>query len=454
VTQFSELGLAEPLLRALNSAGYEKPSPIQAQAIPTLLEGRDLLGIAQTGTGKTAAFALPLLTRLLADRKRPAPGTVRMLVLAPTRELAAQIADSFREYGQFMRPALQVGVVVGGVSARPQADMLTRGVEVLVATPGRLLDHLSTRRTLLSTVEAVVLDEADHMLDLGFIIPIRRIVAMLPKARQTLLFSATMPREIAGLASDLLRDPQQVSVAPVATTAERVTQSVILVDTAAKRDILTELMQDETVHRAIVFTRTKHGADRVARHLEAAGVGAQAIHGNKSQNQRVRALESFRNGTTRVLVATDIAARGIDVDGITHVVNFELPDVPESYVHRIGRTARAGASGQAISLCDNEERSLLRQIEKLTRQTVPSTDRRSPAGQRPEATTEGAGMPARRGQRRGGHAGAHGGHGQHGNHGAHGGAGTRENAGRPQRRPQYSGRGMPNGQRADRSRGA
>jgi ATP-dependent RNA helicase RhlE len=264
-----------------------------------------------------------------------------------------------------------------------------------------------------------------------------------------LLFSATMPREIAGLASDLLRDPLEVSVAPVATTAERVAQRVILVDTAAKRDVLTELMKDEAVERAIVFTRTKHGADRVARHLEAAGVGAQAIHGNKSQNQRIRALEGFRNGATRVLVATDIAARGIDVDGVTHVVNFELPDVPESYVHRIGRTARAGASGQAISLCDNEERGLLRQIEKLTRQIVPSIDRRSPAGQRPEATPEGA--PARRGQRRGGHGSGHGGP---ANHGTHGGAGARENAGRPQRRPQYSGRGMPNGQRADRSRGA
>ncbi len=401
MTHFADLGLPESLLRALDRAGYQKPSPIQAQAIPALLEGRDLLGIAQTGTGKTAAFALPMLARFLADRKRPAPGAVRSLVLAPTRELAAQIAESFRAYGQFMRPALQVGVIVGGVSHRPQAEMLARGVEVLVATPGRLLDHLATRRDALATTEAVVLDEADHMLDLGFIVPIRRIVAMLPKTRQTLLFSATMPKEIAGLASDLLRNPAHVSVAPVATTVEKVGQSVVFVDSAAKREVLCELMRDEAVTRAIVFTRTKHGADRVAQHLEQAGVATQAIHGNKSQNQRVRALDGFRRGMTRVLVATDIAARGIDVDGVTHVVNFELPEVPECYVHRIGRTARAGASGLAISLCDNAERPLLRQIEKLTRQTLPFTDRRSRPGQHSEAAQEHgdrAGIGARSGR--------------------------------------------------------
>ena len=378
MTLFSHLGLPETLLRALAREGYEKPSPIQSETIPALLEGRDLLGIAQTGTGKTAAFALPILTRLLADRRPTAPGAVRVLVLAPTRELAAQIAESFRVYGQFMRPSPKVGVIVGGVSHRPQVEMLARGVDVLVATPGRLLDHMATRRSALATTEVLVLDEADHMLDLGFIIPIRRIVAMLPKARQTLLFSATMPKEIAGLASDLLRDPVRVSVAPSATTVDRVDQRVVFVEGAAKRDILVELMQDAAVTRAIVFTRTKHGADRVTQHLQKSGVGAEAIHGNKSQNQRARALEGFRRGDTRVLVATDIAARGIDVDGVSHVVNFELPDVAESYVHRIGRTARAGASGQAISLCDNEERGLLRQIEKLTRQTLPFTDRRSP----------------------------------------------------------------------------
>jgi len=382
LTLFANLGLPETLVRAVTREGYETPSPIQTQAIPPLLEGRDLLGIAQTGTGKTAAFALPILNRILADRRAVAPGTVRVLVLAPTRELAAQIAESFKVYGQFMRPALQVALIVGGVSQRPQAEALNRGLEVLVATPGRLLDHLSTRRQALAQTEVLVLDEADHMLDLGFIVPIRRIVSMLNKQRQTLLFSATMPKEIAGLAGELLRNPAQVSVAPVATTAERVEQRVVFCDAAAKRDVLVELMKDDTVTRAIVFTRTKHGADRVAQHLEKAGVGAQAIHGNKSQNQRVRALDLFKKGQTRVLVATDIAARGIDVDAVSHVFNFELPDVPESYVHRIGRTARAGATGQAISLCDNEERGLLRQIERLTRQTIPSTDRRSPPGSR------------------------------------------------------------------------
>ncbi len=382
MTKFSDLGLAETLLRAVEREGYTTPSPIQVQAIPLLLQGRDLLGIAQTGTGKTAAFALPILARLLADRRRPAPGKARVLVLAPTRELAAQIADSFRAYGRFMSPALSVAVIVGGVSPRPQIDMLARGIEVLIATPGRLLDHMSSGYAKLDATEVLVLDEADHMLDLGFIVPIRRIVAKLPKARQTLLFSATMPKEIAGLAADLLKNPAQVSVAPVATTVDRVHQQVVLVDSAAKRDVLVEMMRDAAVTRAIVFTRTKRGADRVAEHLEAAGVDAQAIHGNKSQNQRVRALDGFRRGQTRVLVATDIAARGIDVDDVSHVVNFELPDVPEAYVHRIGRTARAGASGRAISLCDNGERQLLRQIEKLTRQTIAMTDRRSPAGSR------------------------------------------------------------------------
>ena len=374
MTKFSDLGLAEILLRALSHEGYETPTSIQSQAIPFLMQGRDLLGIAQTGTGKTAAFALPILERLLQDRRRPVPFTARALVLAPTRELAAQIADSFRAYGQFMRPS--VGVIVGGVSHRPQIDMLSRGLDVLVATPGRLLDHMTTGRFKPATTEVLVLDEADHMLDLGFIVPIRQIVAKLAKNRQTLLFSATMPKEIAGLAADMLRDPAHVSVTPVATTAERVAQQVFLVDGGAKREMLLELMQDSEISRAIVFTRTKRGADRVAQHLDVAGVGAEAIHGNKSQSQRQRALEGFRKGRTRVLVATDIAARGIDVDGVTHVVNYELPDTPEAYVHRIGRTARAGASGQAISLCDNGERPLLRAIEKVTRQTLPVTDRR------------------------------------------------------------------------------
>ncbi len=375
MTKFTDLGLNEILLRALTQEGYETPTSIQAQAIPYLMQGRDLLGIAQTGTGKTAAFALPILERLLADRRKPAPFTARALILAPTRELAAQIADSFRAYGNLFRPS--VGVIVGGVSHRPQIDMLARGLDILVATPGRLLDHIGSGRVKLATTEVLVLDEADHMLDLGFIVPIRQIVAKLPKARQTLLFSATMPKEISGLAQDMLKDPAQVSVTPVASTAERVDQHVFLIDSGAKRDFLVELMRGEKVERAIVFTRTKRGADRVAQHLESAGVGADAIHGNKSQSQRIRALDGFRRGRTRVLVATDIAARGIDVDGVSHVVNFELPEVPEAYVHRIGRTARAGASGCAISLCDNGERALLRDIEKLTRQSIPSTDRRT-----------------------------------------------------------------------------
>jgi ATP-dependent RNA helicase RhlE len=377
VTTFTDLGLPETLLRAVQREGYDNPSPIQAQSIPLLMQGRDLLGIAQTGTGKTAAFALPILTKLIADRRRLAPGQVRVLVLAPTRELAAQIADSFRSYGAFLTPKLNVGVIFGGVSPGPQIEMLSRGMEVLVATPGRLLDHMSTGRCKLDATEVLVLDEADHMLDLGFIVPIRRIVGKLPKKRQTLLFSATMPKEIAGLASDLLNNPAQVSVAPVATTAERADQQVVFVDGAQKREVLVDLMKDQAVTRAIVFTRTKRGADKVAEHLTAAGVDAHAIHGNKSQNQRTRALDGFRRGSTRVLVATDIAARGIDIDDVSHVFNFELPDVPEAYVHRIGRTARAGASGRAISLCDNGERQLLRQIERLTRQTLPSTDRRS-----------------------------------------------------------------------------
>ncbi|MFO1123946.1 MAG: DEAD/DEAH box helicase [Methylocystis sp.] len=412
---FSDLGLNEILLRALAREGYEIPTPVQAQAIPALLQGRDLLGVAQTGTGKTAAFALPILHRLLADRRRPAPYTARALVLAPTRELATQIADSFRAYGQFFRPS--VGVIVGGVSHRPQIDMLARGLDVLVATPGRLLDHIGSGRLKLATTEALVLDEADHMLDLGFIVPIRQIVAKLPKRRQTLLFSATMPREIAALADDMLHDPTKVSVTPAATTAERVEQHVYLVASGAKRDLLVELMGDRDIARAIVFTRTKRGADRVAQHLESAGVGADAIHGNKSQSQRLRALDGFRKGRTRVLVATDIAARGIDVDGVTHVVNYELPEVAEAYVHRIGRTARAGATGRAISLCDNGERPLLRAIEKLTRQTLDCTDRRSaearnddaaptrqaprgPKGPKPPAPhRNGAQHPRREGQR-------------------------------------------------------
>jgi ATP-dependent RNA helicase RhlE len=398
VTTFLELGLDARLLKALEAEGYTTPTPIQAKAIPPLMEGRDLVGIAQTGTGKTAAFALPILQRLAQDR-RPAPRKgCRALVLSPTRELATQIADSFRTYGRLMN--LSVTVVFGGVGHRPQVQAIARGVDIIVATPGRLLDHISQRSLSLEGTEILVLDEVDQMLDLGFIQPIRRIVSMLSHKRQNLFFSATMPREIGKLADELLNDPVRVSVAPAATTVERVSQRVIHVETSKKRALLVELFADPELSRALVFTRTKRGADRVADHLEAAGVAVAAIHGNKSQKQREQALESFRSARIRVLVATDIAARGIDVDQVSHVVNFELPDVPESYVHRIGRTARAGAAGSAISLVDTEERDQLRDIERLTRQSIPAEDRRQDAG----LTADRGGRPhrGRPGQDRGG----------------------------------------------------
>ena len=374
MTQFSELGLAEPVLRALAQEGYDAPTPIQAQSIPSLLDGKDLLGIAQTGTGKTAAFALPILDRLSKSDTRTPKGACRVLVLAPTRELAAQIGDSFRAYGRFLN--VRVAVVVGGVAPGPQIKAINPGVEVLVATPGRLLDHVDSGKLSLKHVEVVVLDEADHMLDLGFLPPIKRIIKMLPRNRQNLFFSATMPGQIGQLAGDMLSDPVKVSVTPVATTQERVEQSVYLIERTRKRQLLAELLDNPAFKRTLVFTRTKRGADRVARHLEASKISAAAIHGNKSQNQRERALNAFKDGQINVLVATDIAARGIDVDSVTHVVNFELPNVPESYVHRIGRTARGGASGTAIAFCDEEERGLLRDIEKTTRQSIPVIDRR------------------------------------------------------------------------------
>ena len=369
MSQFSDLQLSEPLLRALAAEGYESPTPIQARAIPSLLEGKDLLGIAQTGTGKTAAFALPILQRLSASAERPARGTCRALILSPTRELAAQIGDSFRAYGKFMK--LSRAVVFGGVSLGKQIDILRGGVDIVVATPGRLVDLIERKALTLAKVEIFVLDEVDQMLDLGFIHAIRKITGMLPQKRQNLFFSATMPKEIAGLADALLTDPVKVEVAPVATTAERVNQSVIHVDPANKVKLLAELLKDNNMTRTLVFTRTKHGADQVMKQLSAAGFTAAAIHGNKSQNNRERALAGFKAGKILVLVATDIAARGIDVDAVSHVVNYDLPHVPESYVHRIGRTARAGAGGSAIAFCTPEERPLLRDIEKTIRQQVP-----------------------------------------------------------------------------------
>ena len=369
MTSFQDLGLVPELLRALVAEGYTTPTPIQQQAIPPALLGRDVQGIAQTGTGKTAAFALPILQRLSANPRPSVRGGCRVLVLSPTRELASQIAESFRAYGKHLN--IRVALMFGGVPKGRQARTMAGGVDVLVATPGRLIDHMQDRTVRLDTVEVLVLDEADHMLDLGFIVPIRRIASQIPAQRQTLFFSATMPKEIGALAGGMLKDPVHVAVAPVATTVERVEQSVIFVETSRKRHALQSLLRDATTGRTLVFTRTKHGADRVVRHLAESGIAAAAIHGNKSQPQRERALADFRSGATRVLIATDIAARGIDVDGVTHVINYDLPNVPESYVHRIGRTARAGAAGVAISLCDNEERAYLRGIEKLIRARVP-----------------------------------------------------------------------------------
>ena len=366
---FEELGLCPPLLKALVAEGYTTPTPIQLQAIPFALAGRDVQGIAQTGTGKTAAFALPILQRLAATPKRVGPGGCRVLVLSPTRELASQIEQSFRDYGRFMN--LRSTVMFGGVPKGRQARAMQMGVDVLVATPGRLMDHMQDRTVRLDAVEILVLDEADHMLDLGFIVPIRRIVQQIPAQRQTLFFSATMPSEIGGLAGQMLKNPAHVAVTPVATTAERVEQHVIMLETSRKRAVLFDLLMGPAAGRTLVFTRTKHGADRVVKYLEESGLPAAAIHGNKSQGQRERALADFRSGRCRVLIATDIAARGIDVDDVSHVINYDLPNVAESYVHRIGRTARAGATGVAISLCDGEERAFLRGIEKLIRAKVP-----------------------------------------------------------------------------------
>jgi len=359
-------------LRAIQGEKYDQPTPIQAQAIPYLLTGRDLLGIAQTGTGKTAAFALPILQRLSAVSAVRRRGSVRALILTPTRELAVQIQDSFRTYGRYL--GLRTAVVFGGVGQQPQVEALARGLDVLVATPGRLLDLMEQRHVDFRDLTVFVLDEADRMLDMGFIHDVKRIVATLPKERQTLFFSATMPGEIERLAGGILKEPVRIAVTPAATTVERIDQRVYFVDASNKHALLTELLKDKAIARALVFTRTKHGADRVVKQIERTGVAVQAIHGNKSQAARQRALRDFRDGQTRVLVATDIAARGIDVDGITHVINYEIPNVPETYVHRIGRTARAGKDGIALSFCDSSEKSLLRDVEKLTRQPLAIVD--------------------------------------------------------------------------------
>jgi ATP-dependent RNA helicase RhlE len=366
---FTGLGLAEPLLRSLNTENYETPTPIQAEAIPLLLKNRDLLGIAQTGTGKTAAFGLPLLQNLAATRKALTPHTARALILAPTRELVIQIDESLRVYGRHLN--LRHAVILGGVNQNRQVEAMRKGVDVLVATPGRLLDLVKQRFVKLDRVEIFVVDEADRMLDMGFIRDVERIVEELPRNRHSMLFSATMPKDIVHLAHEMLYQPQRIDISPTVITADKVEQHVIFVETKDKRARLADLLRDPKMNRVIVFTRTKHGANKVSDNLEKSGVSSDAIHGNKSQNARQRALDSFRTGRVRVLVATDIAARGIDIDDISHVVNYELPNVAESYVHRIGRTARAGAGGNAISLCAPDERPYLRDIERLLKQSIP-----------------------------------------------------------------------------------
>jgi len=364
---FAALGLHRDLVRAVAAEGYEAPTPIQAKSIGPVIEGRDLLGCAQTGTGKTAAFVLPILQRLGKGKRT---GKVRCLIVAPTRELAAQIDERIGAYGRNV--GVRHIVIYGGVGQRPQEQALKGSPDILVATPGRLLDLMNQGFIKLDGIEILVLDEADRMLDMGFIHDVKKIVAAVPKQRQTLLFSATIPPEIAHLISSVLKDPVRVDIAPQLTTAEKVVQSVYFVKAKGdKRHLLEHLIREEKAERTIVFTRTKHGANRLAEQLEKSGITSAAIHGNKSQGARERALEGFKKGTLAVLVATDLAARGIDVDGITHVFNFDLPNVPEQYVHRIGRTGRAGASGRAIAFCDPEERSLLRDIEKFVRQSIP-----------------------------------------------------------------------------------
>ena len=363
-TNFKSLEIGGKFQRVLDEVGYEIPTPIQAQAIPYLLQGKDLLGVAQTGTGKTAAFALPLLQ--LLDAAEPARAKrPRALILAPTRELALQIHDEIKIFARYTK--LRHTYVFGGVGQNPQVKALARGVDVLVATPGRLLDLAAQRHLDLSDVSVLVLDEADRLLDMGFVRDVKRIVAQTPKSRQTLLFSATMPKAVASLAREILKDPVRVDVSPKQVTVKEIEQRVVMVDNADKRRALEHLLRHDSVSRAIVFTRTKHGANKVARQLENSGIGAEAIHGNKSQNARQRALQNFKNGDAWVLVATDIAARGIDIDAVSHVVNYELPHEPESYVHRIGRTGRAGAAGMALSLVDPSERGRLRAVEKLIR---------------------------------------------------------------------------------------
>ncbi len=367
---FEQLNLIDPILQALKEEGYTQPTPIQQQAIPIVLQGRDLLGCAQTGTGKTAAFSVPILQLLFEKPRQDRHAkAIRALILTPTRELAIQIDESIAAYGRFTR--MRHAVIFGGVSQKPQTDALARGCDILVATPGRLLDLMQQGLLSLEQIEIFVLDEADRMLDMGFIHDVRKVIAKLPARRQSLFFSATMPPEIQELAGKILSNPLKVAVTPPSTTVEAIEQSLFYVEKGQKRELLLHLLKTHDIPSALVFTRTKHGADRVAKDLKRAGVEAEAIHGNKSQNARQRALGNFKSGQTRVLVATDIAARGIDVEHLTHVINYEIPNIPETYVHRIGRTGRAGASGIAFSFCDTEERAYIKDIHKVTARTIP-----------------------------------------------------------------------------------
>jgi ATP-dependent RNA helicase RhlE len=367
---FKELHLVAPILKALETEGYTMPTPIQEQSIPHILRGKDLLGCAQTGTGKTAAFAIPILQNLLLQQKEDAYNhDIKALILTPTRELAIQIDESFDAYGK--HTGLRHAVIFGGVSQFHQTNELRRGVDVLIATPGRLLDLIAQKFVSLQGLKMFVLDEADRMLDMGFIHDVKKIIARLPEKRQTLFFSATMPPEITKLSASILTNPVRVEVAAVSSTSENVDQHIFLVEKNDKRQLLIHLLKDGTIQNALVFTRTKYGADKIAKELIRAGIKADAIHGNKTQAARQKALNNFKDGRIRVLVATDIAARGIDVDDLSHVINFELPNIPETYVHRIGRTGRAGNSGSAFSFCDMEERAFLRDIHKLIDQTIP-----------------------------------------------------------------------------------
>ena len=368
MTKFADLGLRPPILRAVEEGGYQTMTPIQSKAIPIVLEGRDLIAVAQTGTGKTAAFSLPIIEMLVKGEGKRRPKTARSLILAPTRELAIQIEENIRKYAKYLH--YKIALVYGGASQKSQVKAMAPGVDILIATPGRLIDLMNQGFINLADVEYFVLDEADRMLDMGFIRDIRKVVAALPIKRQTLFFSATMPTTVAQLAKTILSNPARVDVDPTVTTAEKVDQYVLMVPKGQKRKLLASILQDEAIKRAIVFTRTKHGANRVSKNLDQLGIKSNAIHGNKSQNARQKALAELRDGDIRVLVATDVAARGIDVDGITHVINFDLPNEPESYIHRIGRTARAGATGVSLSFCDHEERGYLRDIEKLIKQKI------------------------------------------------------------------------------------